>query len=305
MRKAMKVGDTILRFFERLGALITTAIFLAIGLGVAIGFLHDKKVGAWVPIVVAAALVVLVAVAYAVGRHSTPLGDDGQTTSEYEKELIVNALESLQQAIGTEAPWDPDALVERGILGAARGLLIGSRAEDVRLSVLVPADDPPTMFRMRWAAGHRSESVENYSRLIDETLAGRAYRRGEIVDRPDVQLDPDFRENPRATRGFASLYAQPLRIEARIVAVFSAVSTARNAFSASDIAFIEIVAALLDVVLAIEHDALRFQNMLEQLNDEEERRIRQVLEQFQEQLTAAREDADDEADDEEEPAPHA
>lgn len=269
MQRAIRVADTILRFFERLGALITTGILLLAGVGLAIGFLHDKEVGAWVPIVVGVPLLVLIVVAYALGLHSTPspvapTTDDTQTP-EYEKELIVNALESIQQAVGGNVEWDVDDLVERGILGPSRGLLIGSRNQDVRVAVLMPTDDPPMTFGMRWAAGHRPESVAKYSRQIDDTLAGAAFRRGEIVDRPNVEADPDFRKNPKATRGFASLYAQPLRIDEGIVGALSVVSNVKNAFSASDIAFIKIIAALLDVVLAVEHDADRFQEKNEAL----------------------------------------
>ena len=56
---------------------------------------------------------------------------------------------------------------------------------------------------------------------------------------------------------FASLVAAPLRIEERIVGVLSVVSTIPNAFAQTDIAFIKVVGALLDVILAAEHDAGR------------------------------------------------
>ncbi len=110
---------------------------------------------------------------------------------------------------------------------------------------------------MRWASGHRPESVQNYLFEIDKTLAGIAFRRGDYVDRANVSADDDFVENPKATRPFASLIAVPLRIEARIVAVLSVVSTVETAFTQADVSFIKVVGALLDVILAAEYDLAR------------------------------------------------
>jgi hypothetical protein len=290
MPKVLKVVDTILRFFERLGALITTAILLVAGTGIAIAYLHGKSVAAWVPVIVGVPLFVLVLVAFAIGIHSGGGGGEGTSLkerelerelegavrrteaavaaaisdmkrviaqSEYEKRLLTEALESVQLAIASDDPWDLDALVERGVLGTVRGLLIRKGDEDVRLAVLFPADDPPVHWRMRWAAGHRPESVRNYHHEIDETLAGIAFRRGDYVERGNVRDDPDFRPNPRETRPFKSLVAVPLRVEERIVGAFSVVSTVENAFESTDIAFIKVIGALLDVILAAEHDAGR------------------------------------------------
>jgi GAF domain-containing protein len=123
-------------------------------------------------------------------------------------------------------------------------------------------------FKMRWSAGHLPESVAKYSRPIDDVLAGAAFRHGEIVDRPDVESDPDFRRNAKAKRSFASLYALPLRVDEDIVGALSVVSTVPNAFGAADLTFIEIIAALVDVVLAHERDAERFSDAVRILSAE-------------------------------------
>jgi hypothetical protein len=42
-----------------------------------------------------------------------------------------------------------------------------------------------------------------------------------------------------------------------VVGAFTAVSTIENAFSEEDVSFIKMVGAVLDVLLALEHDATR------------------------------------------------
>lgn len=176
---------------------------------------------------------------------------------EYEKRLLYEALESIQEAVGQVEPWDVDDLVERGILGPLRGLLIRAPAHEIRLAVLVPRDDDPGDFRMRWAAGHRPQSVSHYRRPIDTTMAGGAYRSGESAHFADVTKESGFIPNPKATRGFRSQVVVPLRVGSDTVGVLSVVSTFPDVFTPSDVLFLETVGAVLNVVLAFEHDAGR------------------------------------------------
>lgn len=178
---------------------------------------------------------------------------------EAQKQLIYDALESIQQAVAIEEDWALNELVERGVLGPVRGLLMRARFEDVRLSVLVPAADDDGYLVMRWAAGHSPEGVRNYRRPVDVSYAGQAYREGELVVRADVLDDPQFIPNPRAQREFRSLVAFPVRLNEDVVGVLVAVSTEPNAFVDTDISFIKVVAALVDVLLAAEHDARSWQ----------------------------------------------
>jgi hypothetical protein len=176
---------------------------------------------------------------------------------EYQKELIYNALESIQQALAIDEDWHLDELVERGVLGPARGLLKREPLEDVRVAVLI-ADPDGESWRMRWAAGHRPEGVRNYHRPIPMTLAGQAYTRREVVAFDDVTQEAGFVRNPRATRDFRALVAAPLLINEKIVGALSVVSTEASAFNDDDISFVRIVAALIDVLLAAEDEARRF-----------------------------------------------
>jgi GAF domain len=302
----LKKIDTGLKGYERVGAWIATTIIIVAPVAAALIWLRHHHVGAWVPVAVGMPLVALVVIAFFVGAGREGPAQLGPTRRErdlelelektkadavaaidaagaaykgavaqagYEKRLLVDALESIQQAVGGDEEWDIDDLVERGVLGPARGLLIQAAEEDVRMAVLVPADDPPVNWNMRWAAGHRSESVKRYAHAIDETLAGLAFRRGDFVERRNVQEDSDFVPNPKETRPFASLVALPLRIDEQIVGAFSVVSTMPGAFSESDVTFIKVVGAVINVILAMEHDVTRWA-----LEEEEEGEAQDVEE---------------------------
>jgi hypothetical protein len=285
--------DRGLQGYERLGKLLGTTIVI-VGAIVAAwvvfrDFLGEHSVGAWVPVVVGVPLLLLILVAYAIGRRhggvplttsSTPSAalilrqlEQAVATVEYEKRLVWDALESIQQALATDEDWDLDQLVERGVLGPARGFLLREKQEDVRLSVLVPRDDAPDRFGMRWAAGHRPESVRNYDREIDKTMAGIAFRRGEFVECSNVRNDPRFEPNPKESRPFTSLVSAPLRINEQIVGAFTVVSTREDAFKPTDISFIKLIGALLDVLLAAEYDIARWEEEAEAMGRHPRRSI--------------------------------
>jgi GAF domain len=267
--------DIGLSAIERLAKLILAIGVVAGAVTTLVIFIRGHKVGAWVPIVVALPLVLVIVLAYLVGRRdrrrdSTEIPatrglnarerelERAVASAEYEKRLMWDVLENIQQAIASEENWELDQVVERGVLGPARGLLTQEREEDVRLSVLEPHKDDPTCFQMRWAAGHLPQSVKNYKREIDKTLAGIAFRRGEFVQSDDVEQDERFARNPKATRDFRSLVSMPLPIDEKIVAAFTVVSTRPAAFGPTDVSFIKLIGAVLDVLLASEFDGDRW-----------------------------------------------
>jgi GAF domain-containing protein len=179
--------------------------------------------------------------------------------SEYQKRLVTDVLGSIQQGIAREDDWELDDLVERGVLDTARGLLIRSHGEDVRMAVLFPREDQPDRWKMRWATGHRPESVRSYDREIDSTMAGLAYRRGDDVVCDDVRQDDRFRAHPRETRPFHSLVAVPLVVGEERVGALSVVSTRVGAFREPDISFIKQIGAIIDLLLADEKDVHRIE----------------------------------------------
>ena len=55
----------------------------------------------------------------------------------------------------------------------------------------------------------------------------------------------------------------PLRIGEMIVGAFTVVSTREAAFTPTDISFIKLIGAVLDVLVAAEHDAGRWEELVE------------------------------------------
>jgi GAF domain-containing protein len=249
----------------------TFVVFVMGGLALALVFwIKAGAVAAWIFAVVVAGLVLVVILSFVIGRKTRALAPaageaaraeaelrSSQEQNEAVKRLLYDVIESIQQELAAEAAWQLDQVVERGVLGPLRGLLIRQADEDVRLSVVVPRDDPPTRWRMRWAAGHRPESVRLFDRAIDETLSGRAFRTNEFVVSHDVTADAAFRPNPLATRPFRSLVSAPVRCGDRTVGTFTVVSTHSNAFSVEDISVIKVVGAVIDLLVALEEDAAR------------------------------------------------
>ena len=274
--------DRGLRWYERLAGIIGATVTYVGVFTAAWYFLRGRTVPAWVAIgavlsLFLAYLAGLLWFAFSARPQAPPAAtpdpelearvqelqrtlessDSKVTSDEYRKRLLYDCLESIQQEIANESDWDLDSLVQRGVLGPVQSLLTRTEKEDVRLAVFVPREDD-MRWSMRWAEGHRPESVRNYNREIDKTLAGLSYRRGDLIEISNVREDPRFEANPKETRPYASQVAMPLRIGERIVGAFSVVSTVEAAFSPSDVSFLKIVGAILDVLLTLEMDIKRW-----------------------------------------------
>jgi GAF domain-containing protein len=249
------------RLILRIAALITAAGVIIGAVVVAIKFGLHHSISLWVAYLLVALGAGITAVLVRGGPKSSGDPDLSRRVAqrEYEQRLLRDALGSIQLGIAQDEPWDLDDLVQRGVHEPVRGFLVRTHDEDVRLAGLFPREGEPDLWHMRWAAGHRPESVGTYRRGIDQTLAGLAYRRGEIVTSDDVRQDPRFQAHPLETRPFAALVAVPLLIGNRIVGTLSVVSTRPGAFDPQDVSFIETIAALLDLVLADELDVERIE----------------------------------------------
>jgi hypothetical protein len=155
--KIWKPLDRSLRWYERLGAIVLATAYFAGPIASAVLWAKRTDVPAWVPfavgISVLGASVVVIAILAHRRPHTTPSGpgdaervrrlDIEIRRSEYGKGLLYDALESVQQALGTDEDWELDQLVQRGILGPVRGLLTRRDHDDVRLAVLMPREDAP------------------------------------------------------------------------------------------------------------------------------------------------------------------
>lgn len=168
--------------------------------------------------------------------------------SGYAEELLHGVLETLQKILhGDVREVSLDALVERGVLEAAREFIERGPDEEVRLSVLVPDGND---FVMRWAAGHRLESQRKFRQPIDEMFARFSYRSGDVELSDDVQTDERWKPLAKATRPYRSLVTVPIHRGDETVAVLNAISTYPAAFGDGDIMFLQLLAAIIEVAWA-------------------------------------------------------
>ena len=108
----------------------------------------DARVDLWVvPLSVGAAL----AVGVLLGRRAT------RSLAGYQADLFADAVLTLKQILVGELALSFEEFVERGILAPARFGLIAVPGEEVRLSVLVPANE--SEFRMEFESGHTATGL--------------------------------------------------------------------------------------------------------------------------------------------------
>src|SRR5918994_1016432 len=118
------------------------ALLLAFGLLVWSG----GEIPAWVVF-----LVLLLVLAGAVGllrRQGRVLAELARH-SEYSRHL-QNSLDALQRVISGDVDAEIPYFLEQAVLEPALRILTEKPAEKVRLSVLLPADDDPSRWSMRW-----------------------------------------------------------------------------------------------------------------------------------------------------------
>lgn len=154
-----------------------------------------------------------------------------------------------------------EEFVERGILAPARFGLVFSPQEDIRLSVL-ELDENRREFKMSFESGHSVGRKENF-RLPLESMAGDAYKTGELQWSNDVERDQRWRRHPSASpkRAYKSLVAMPIEARGNVVAVLNVVSTEKGAFVEGDLTYIELLGTLIGLAWTI-RDAAEAQSKI-------------------------------------------
>lgn len=163
-----------------------------------------------------------------------------------------------------------EQFIERGILAPASYWLTESSgdarfvtrarrwarrvpAEEVRLSIITPDAQGHSFDRMACAVGHSVEARQNFYLDIQGTMAGKAYTAGEIQWSNDVANDDRWTEHTkaRANRRYSSLVCVPIKVGDHVAAVFNVLSTYEAAFSSTDLSYIELLGAMLNVAWAM------------------------------------------------------
>lgn len=258
-RRLQKLGSEILR-----AAAVEVAGKLLLGAGVAMlaafGLLiwQGGSIPAWLVLMIVA---ILVAIAVALLRQQTSVFDGvAQDRQALTQELgrhneysghLQNSLDALQRVISGDVDAEIPYFLEQAVLEPARSILSEKPAEKVRLSVLLPDDDDPDRWSMRWSAGHSMVGKLKYDERIADTLARHAFERGEPQDWSDTEAQTDFRQNPQASAPTRSLVSIPIFEGDDVLGVFNAVSSEREAFDDAEKKFLRSLAGIIAVAVSV------------------------------------------------------
>lgn len=164
---------------------------------------------------------------------------------------LQNSLDALQRVISGDVDAEIPYFLEQAVLEPARSILSEKPAEKVRLSVLLPDDERPDRWSMRWSAGHSMVGKLKYDERIADTLARHAFERGEPQDWSDTEAQTDFRQNPEASAPTRSLVSIPICEGDDVLGVFNAVSAERDAFDDAEKKFLTSLAGIIAVAVSV------------------------------------------------------
>lgn len=177
------------------------------------------------------------------------LGKEFGRSGEYSRHL-QNSLDALQRVVSGDVDAEIPYYLEQGVLEPARRILNEKPAENVRLSVLLPSEHTPDHWSMPWAAGHSMVGQLKYDQLIADTLARHAFETGETQYWPDTTDQTEFHQNPMASAPTRSLVSIPIWEGDKILGVFDAVSSEKDAFDETERIFLASLAGVIAVAVS-------------------------------------------------------
>lgn len=234
-------GRAIVGFVLGIGALIAVLVW------------QGGSVPAWL-----AVAVVFVLTAGAITRDRRAARREGTLrreigrNSEYSLH-VQNSLDAIQRVFSGDVDAEIPYFLDQAVLEPAQRILSEKPAEMVRLSVLLPADDDPSLWSMRWSAGHSAIGKLKYAEPIKETLARHAYESGEPQYWPDTSKQTEFEQNPLASAPMRSLVSIPIKEGDEILGVFNAISSERDAFDDAEQTFLTSLAGVVAVAVSVWH----------------------------------------------------
>lgn len=236
-------------------ALLAIGALLVAVLGLLIW--SDASIPAWVLLAVVTVLVGLaVALLRQRGQGVSGVMEDKKTLEqelgrhkEY-SEHLQNSLDALQRVLSQDVHAEIPYYLEQALLEPAQRILTEKPAEKVRLSVLLPADEDPTRWSMRWSAGHTMIGKLKYDKPIAETLARHAFETGQAQEWGDTESQTDFQQNPEASFPTRSLVSLPIRKGDDVLGVFNAVSAEKGAFDDAEKKFLASLAGIIAVAVS-------------------------------------------------------
>jgi GAF domain-containing protein len=265
-------SDTDQGRLKKLGSEIfrAAAVDLAGRALVAIGFMLLAAFGllvwkggslpAWLVLLI---VVFVIAIAFGIlrGQSNAVLGatEDNEALqwelrrhNEYSRHLQYS-LDALQRVICRDVDAEIPYFLEQAVLEPALRILSEKPAEKVRLSVLMPADNDPELWSMRWAAGHSMIGKLKFAEPIAGTLARHAVETGEPQYWPDTEAQTEFQQNPLASAPMKSLVSIPIQEGDEVLGVFNAISSEKEAFDEAEQTFLASLGGVIAVAVSVWH----------------------------------------------------
>jgi len=220
---------------------------------IALFVLEGGSVPAWAAL---GAVIAIGLIAFASRRrgakNETALRQEVGRHNEYSRHL-QNSLDALQRVICGDVDAEIPFFLDQAVLEPAQRILSEKPAEKVRLSVLLPADDHPELWSMRWSAGHSAIGKLKYAKPIADTLARHAFESGEAQYWPDTTAQTEFEQNPLASAPMRSLVSIPILEGDEILGVFNAISSEKEAFDDAEQTFLASLAGVIAVAVSVWH----------------------------------------------------
>jgi GAF domain-containing protein len=217
----------------------------------AFGFLiwQGGAIPAWIVfLIVLVFLMLLRRQAHILHGAAEELGRHG----EYSRHLQLS-LDALQRVISGDVDAEIPYFLEQAVLEPARRILSEKPAEEVRLSVLLPAENDSSRWSMPWAAGHSMTGKLKYEVPISETLARHAFESGDPQYWGNTEAQTEFRQNPAASAPTRSMVSLPIQEGDEILGVFNAVSSEQDAFDEAEQTFLASLAGVIAVAVSVWH----------------------------------------------------
>jgi hypothetical protein len=189
-------------------------------------------------------------------RNGATLSREVGRHNEYSRHL-QNSLDALQRVISGDVDAEIPFFLEQAVLEPAQRILSEKPAEKVRLAVLLPDDNSPELWSMRWSAGHSMIGKLKFAEPIATTLSRHAFESGEAQYWANVTEQTEFQQNPLASAPTHSLVSIPIREGDEILGVFNAISSEKEAFDDAEQTFLASLAGVLAVAVSVWHQGQR------------------------------------------------
>lgn len=125
-----------------------------------------------------------------------------------------------------------------------------ARSINHRCAIFVPDHQQPEYLKILEGSGFSVDGKEKL-RLDMDTLAGLAYRTGEVQYSPDVTKDERFKPHPKARRKYHSLLCVPIKSGKHVFGVLSVDGSDIDCFTEDDKQYVQLFATQIAIIFPL------------------------------------------------------